>query len=194
MNKSIFSDSQVLEQLKNSKLFFILILAIFILVSLKVLFPSPTSTNNGDGTLVQTPAVHAAVNQWRKWEEEIEKDLANFLSHLRGAGKVQVMVSLQNDESYQRAVDVDKKVSITTETDPAGGKRTIREEQHSERTVQDQSSGTVSTVFLGKTAPTVRGVIVIAEGAADPQVKANLAHAVATYFGIPLYKVQVLEK
>ena len=49
-------------------------------------------------------------------------------------------------------------------------------------------------VILSKSYPTVKGVVVIAEGAGNSKVKADILEAVTTAFNIASHKVCILEK
>lgn len=49
-------------------------------------------------------------------------------------------------------------------------------------------------VILSQTYPKVKGVVVTAEGAANPKVKADILDAVGTAFGIASHKICILEK
>lgn len=187
-----FKSSPIWGRIKESKVFYVLTLAVFALIAIKILFPSSPPLQETDTSM---PATSVVTNsQWRKWEGEIERDLAFFLSQVKGAGKVQVMISLEQHEQGERAIDTEKTTVETQELDSAGGERIISEARENQKTVLEQHSGGTTTVWISQTAPVVRGVIVIAEGAKDPTVRVQLARAVQTYFDIPLYKVSVLVK
>ena len=55
-----------------------------------------------------------------------------------------------------------------------------------------QCNGADRPVMVREAKPTIKGVLVIAAGAADSAVKANLTRAVEAGLGIPTYKITVL--
>ena len=55
------------------------------------------------------------------------------------------------------------------------------------------TSGGAETIVLTEIEPTIRGVIVIAEGAADVSVRLKLQNAVITVLGITAERIDVFE-
>ena len=55
-----------------------------------------------------------------------------------------------------------------------------------------KESGTDRPVMVRESKPVIKGVLVIADGAHDSLVKANLSKAVETGLGVPPYKITVL--
>lgn len=63
----------------------------------------------------------------------------------------------------------------------------------SSRPATISGSGGTETIVLTEIEPTVRGVIVIAEGAADVSVRVKLSNAVMTVLGISADRIEVFE-
>lgn len=178
--------------LQNNALFSVVLFSVLVLVAIKMLFPTSLFGSDPEPISTGIIATETSSSDWRKLEEELEKDLSAFLSQVRNSGYVDVMISLEHDGLQERAIDIDLTTTQTEEVDSDGGSRTINEVRETQQTVQDSISGQTRTVWLSKKAPQIRGVIVVAEGAANSEVKARLSDAVRTYFNIPAYKICVL--
>ena len=108
----------------------------------------------------------------------IERRLETVLSRMAGVGKVTVMLTLDQTEEQVLAVDGRSSSSETgssTESRPA--------------TVSEGSKE--SPIVLTERLPRVRGVIVVAEGAANISVRMNISAAVSTVLGIDEKCVEV---
>ena len=108
----------------------------------------------------------------------IERRLETVLSRMAGVGKVTVMLTLDQTEEQVLAVDGRSSSSETgssTESRPA----TVSED------------GKESPIVLTERLPRVRGVIVVAEGAANISVRMNISAAVSTVLGIDEKCVEV---
>ncbi len=108
----------------------------------------------------------------------IERRLETVLSRMAGVGKVTVMLTLDQTEEQVLAVDGRSSSSETgssTESRPA----TVSE------------GGKESPIVLTERLPRVRGVIVVAEGAANIGVRMNISAAVSTVLGIDEKCVEV---
>jgi stage III sporulation protein AG len=78
------------------------------------------------------------------------------------------------------------------EKDPAGGVRTTTETKENQQILLGKENGTDKPVMVREIKPPIKGVLIIAEGAYDSTVKANLTKAVEAGLGIPSYKITVL--
>ncbi|GFN35448.1 sporulation stage III protein AG [Tepidimicrobium xylanilyticum] len=118
----------------------------------------------------------------------LEEKLENILSQLKGVGAVKVMITLEDTVEKIPAFNTTKNNETTSEVDSQGGTREIVRE---DMTIQVVTSNEGSLVVLKEIKPTVRGVIVIAEGAEDIRVKEMLYEAVKTVLGVPGNKVEI---
>lgn len=119
----------------------------------------------------------------------LEKKLVNILSKLNGVGKVSAMVTLENSVEKVTAANTTKTSENTVENDSEGGTREIHREDINTQVVTRGSDG--SLLVVKEIKPTIQGVIVVAEGAEDPEIKEMLYDAVKTVLGIKGNKVQV---
>ncbi len=128
----------------------------------------------------------------RSYEEALESKLAILLSQVKGAGSVAVNVALESGGSQEFAKNIVRESRTIQERDTAGGTRTTSENKESEQVLLSRDNGADRPVMVREAKPTIKGVLVIAEGAADSAVKANLTRAVEAGLGIPTYKITVL--
>lgn len=130
--------------------------------------------------------------QVRSYEEALEAKLANLLSQVKGAGAVAVNITLENGLVQEFAKNVVKESRTIQEKDNGGGVRTTQEIKESEQVLLSRENGVDRPVMVREMKPVIKGVLVIAEGAADSAVKANLTRAVEAGLGVPPYKITVL--
>ena len=123
-------------------------------------------------------------------ESAVEERLAQTLSCIRGAGEVRVMITYDTGTQIVPAMSTDVQ-SSTSQSTADGGGSTVSENrtESSSRpaTLQDEA------LVLTEKTPVVRGVIVIAEGAADIGVKLRLQSAVETVLGVDPDCIEVFE-
>lgn len=127
--------------------------------------------------------------------DHTERKLEELLSGMSGAGKVQVMITYYNGIEKITAYDIKKSSSETEEIDSEGGKRTIIESEYESTTLyEDVSSGISLPVVLKEIYPEVKGVVVVAEGAGNAEVREKITRAVSVLMDIPVHRVQVFER
>ena len=125
-------------------------------------------------------------------EVTLEARLEDILSTVRGAGKVRVLVTYATAGERVAAT-----VSTTDESvsETSSGATATRSEQSREMKQPATISvdGGQSPIILVEREPEIRGVIVVAEGAADPAVRLSLQRAVQAVTGVPLSCIEVFE-
>ena len=125
-------------------------------------------------------------------EATLETRLEDILCRVRGAGKVRVLItySTAGERVAATVSTLDESVSETS-----GGTTATRSEQSREmrQPATISTEGGQSPIILVEREPEIRGVIVVAEGAADPVVRLNLQRAVQAVTGVPLSCIEVFE-
>ena len=125
-------------------------------------------------------------------EEVLEAKLVKILSQVKGAGKVSVNIAFVNSEQQQYAKNKTNETKTVQEKDTAGGVRTTTESKDSEQILLSKEAGSDKPIVISKVYPEIKGVIVVAQGASNSTVKANLTKAIETGLGIASYKITVL--
>lgn len=125
-------------------------------------------------------------------EEQLSKKLCEILKRVEGAGKVEVSVRLSNSTRSEYAFNTTAGKKTVQERDQSGGTRLTTEGTESEQLVVNRRGSGEEPVVQQETAPKVAGVLIVAEGAAQPRVKAKLFEAARVSLGVEPQKITVL--
>lgn len=190
MNEILDKIKKYLEKINNKKfinnLFIILLISIiFLIVANNFLGTKNKDTVESNYEYLE----EIDYNLESDYSAYLEKKLVNILSKLNGVGKVSAMVTLENSVEKVTAANTTKTSENTVENDSEGGTREIHREDINTQVVTRGSDG--SLLVVKEIKPTIQGVIVVAEGAEDPEIKEMLYDAVKTVLGIKGNKVQV---
>ena len=125
--------------------------------------------------------------------EKMEKELEELLGQVDGAGKVKVMITLEQSAELVVLTNVKETQRHTEEngTGNAGkkGRETIREKS----AVYEEASKGKTPYVVKQLYPLVQGVVVIAQGAGTGRVSKELTEAVQALFGLEAHKIKVLK-
>ena len=128
------------------------------------------------------------------YEEQLEKRLSAILSQVAGAGRVEVMVTLESRGERIVEKDTPETSKTVEETDANGGSRTTGEQDWGEETVYyEDGSGGKSPYVVKELEPNIEGVLVLAEGGGSALVKQELLEAVQALFPIEAHKVKIMK-
>ena len=122
-------------------------------------------------------------------ERLVEQRLEEVLSCIRGAGKVRVMVTYDTGVEVVPIMSTDTQTS-TSESVTASGQTVNQNQTESQTPVTGRES---EPLVLTEKQPRIRGVLVVAEGAADIAVRINLMNAVQTVLGVDARCISVYE-
>ena len=120
---------------------------------------------------------------------ELEVKLKNILSNISGVGDVEVLITYAQTSSVNPIYNQDMQQSVTEEEDTNGGKRTISSTNNKKEVVYSNNNIITQSV----SSPEIQGAVVIAKGAGQASVKANIIQAVEAATGLSTYKIQVFE-
>ena len=137
-----------------------------------------------------TPANETAAHAQER--DALERRLIEVLSKIRGAGRVDVLVTYETNGEIVTATvrQTDEDVKDANGTGGSETSRTVREV--TEPATVETQDGHVPIVLYEK-EPVVRGVVVVAEGASDFSVREKLQAAVHAATGIPVARIEVFE-
>ena len=125
-------------------------------------------------------------------EAEVEARLAEVLGAIRGAGRVEVMITYETGSELIPAMSVNSDSNEVETLDGEKSSTTRKMTESSEPATLAGSDGN-STIILVEKKPVARGVIVVAEGAADIGVRLDLQRAVKAVLNIPLTSIEIFE-
>lgn len=127
-------------------------------------------------------------------EEFMAQKLQQMLEQVEGAGKVKVTIRLENSTATEYAVNTSTGKKTTQEKDQSGGTRTLTEDTDTGQLVLVTRNGEETPVLSREIAPTLAGVLVVADGAVNPQVKAELFRATQVALGVEPQKVVIMAR
>lgn len=142
------------------------------------------------GTESEEPRMECDISYGDYWETKLE----GSLSSLDGAGKVEVLITLKESEERILAKDIPTVSSSTIEKDAQGGTRTVLEDKQEESTIYTVNSSGREVPYVSKIVqPVVEGVVVLAQGGDDAEVRQNIIETIQVLFGIDANKIRVVK-
>lgn len=139
-----------------------------------------------------TPAAHTPAASYLAQEISKETRLAEFFSLVEGAGEVRVMLGFSGVSETVFATDSTASDSITREEDSQGGTRETHQTQHSQQTVIISAGGGSHPLVVMESEPVIKGIVIIAQGGNDANVRAALTRAAQAVLGLEAHRIQVL--
>jgi len=126
------------------------------------------------------------------YREKLEQELAGMLSRVKGVGKVVMLVALESGPGGVYGENREATIRRTQEEDGAGGSREIEENTSRTEVVITREGQSERPLLLLEVKPRLRGVLVIAEGAGDPQLREQLVLALQAGLGVAAHRITVL--
>ncbi|NLY56286.1 MAG: hypothetical protein GX058_07235 [Firmicutes bacterium] len=129
------------------------------------------------------------------YELMYEQSLRETISAIAGTGEVIVDVFLASSSraEYARSLDTSEKITQNQAESGSVTQQTTESRTNSQVTLV-RSGSWEEPIVVQTFAPEIQGVLVIAEGAANPRIKLELTRAVCTALDIPAHRVRVLSK
>lgn len=189
MEKIIDKIKKYLNQISNKELirnlFILLIIGIILFILADILkgIDNIELTETEEEKIIDT-----SDNLQNDYNSILEDKLEDILSQLKGVGEVKVMLTLEDTTEIIPAFNTTKNNETTNEIDSQGGTREVVRE---DMTIQMVTESEGEPIVLKEIKPNIRGVIVIAEGAENMEVKEIVYEAVKTVLGIPGNRVEV---
>jgi stage III sporulation protein AG len=128
------------------------------------------------------------------YEKKYENQLKKALEEMLGVNDVTVVVTI--DSTDQKVLEKNKSIKsqTTEETDKEGGQRKVQETSTDEQLVITRSGDKEVPIVVETKKPEIRGVLVVAKGAGNIQVKTWIVEAVTRVLGVPSHRVAVMPK
>lgn len=175
----------------------IAIVGVICLIAGSVIFEGSSTKGVTDSTLdsISNAATVETIKQSTEDpKNEMENSLASILSKIKGAGKVDVMITFYSGNESIPALDVKTSESDTSEKDKEGGSRIIKQSDIENKTIYEENDGVKKPFILKELLPKVKGVVIVADGVEDIEVKSNLAKATEALLEVAAHKIQVFER
>lgn len=146
----------------------------------------------------QEPAAASDLETFKQSEEgqkqDLEKNLQSILSKIKGAGKVDVMITFYSSNESIPAVDKKTSENDTQERDKEGGTRSIKQSDEDNSIIYEENQGVKKPFIVKEILPEVKGVVIVSDGAGDAVIKSNLAKATEALLNVAISKIQVFER
>ncbi len=120
------------------------------------------------------------------YKTEMEKQLKTILSQVKGVGSTEVMITLENDGQTFFASDVKAEHQNRDGTEQNTEEKTYL--------LKNDAGGGESPVVIQQGKPNISGVLVIAEGAKNADIKNDIIRAVRAVLGVKAHRIEVLER
>lgn len=128
------------------------------------------------------------------YERAYEVQLKEALDSIVGVSDVSVVVNVDATEKQVLEKNRKSQTQLTDETDREGGKRKVEDQSTDEQLVIIQNGEKEVPIIVETKKPAIRGVLVVAKGADNIQVKKWIVEAVTRSLDVPSHRVSVLPK
>ena len=174
------------EKRVENLVFLLVILVITLIIINTILKGEETKENNGLVSF-ETESI-SKVNSYENVSKsnELEEKLEIILSKIKGVSNANVLITYSETEEIVPIYNLNNSKSKTEE-----GEKVTEEETISKDIILDTSSNALVQKII---SPKIEGAIIIADGADNLEVKANIISAVEVVTGLASHKIQVFEK
>lgn len=152
--------------------------------------PGPSNGDSSTAVMGGSPATDIIA----EYENIYESQLRDILASVVGVGGVEVMVNLESTPELVVEKNRNIRSSTNQEMDKEKATRNQNEQSRDEQLVIVQGGKQDQPVVVKTLKPRVRGVLVVAKGADNIQVKAWITEAVQKVLDVPAYKISILPK
>jgi stage III sporulation protein AG len=137
---------------------------------------------------------HNDDSSMRSYEDQYENQLKEALDQITGVSEALVVVNVESSEKKVYEKDENTQSQHTNEEDKEGGKRSIEEKSSEEQIVVIQDGDKEVPIISETRKPKVSGVLVVAKGADNIQIKKMILEAVTRVLDVPVHRVSVQPK
>ena len=175
------------KSVENLILLAILLIIVIVAINYIWKYNGKAKKDNANSTkvLADTNIIEENTSQ----NNDLEQKLKKILSNISGVGEVEVLITYSQTSVVNPIYNEDYGESVTEEEDTSGGKRKVSSTTNKKEVVSSNNDVITQSV----TSPQIQGAVVIAKGAGDANVKANIIQAVEAATGLSTYKIQVFE-
>ena len=163
------------------------ILLIIVIVAINYIWKDNGKTKKDNANSTKVLADTNIIEENTSQNNDLEQKLKKILSNISGVGEVEVLITYSQTSVVNPIYNEDYGESVTEEEDTSGGKRKVSS------TTKEVVSSNNDVITQSVTSPQIQGAVVIAKGAGDANVKANIIQAVEAATGLSTYKIQVFE-
>ncbi len=175
---------------KEQVLSILLVTAILLLA----FWPSKSQMDDAQGEAEQSQPVQEQENQEMEDERKnLESELKRMLEQVDGVGLVDVAVTLESMGTKTVEKDVPDSSSSSSKNGGGESEKSENKTTQEETVYLEDADGTKTPYVIRQTMPEVRGVLVIAQGADDPRIVAEIKEAAMALFHLDAHKIKVMK-
>lgn len=176
---------------KKEQIFILLLIGVLLLV---IALPTKETPKEQDPALLSSGSSDGWSDDPAKdWTEYLEQKFQAALSQVDGVGRAEVILTVHSGgralvekDEQQQEDHTGEKADSTTD-----GSSSI---QYSENTVYEKDSSGKELPFVSETIlPEITGVLVLAQGAADGEIRTEITEAAMALFGLEAHKIKVMK-
>lgn len=187
---------KLMQKLKNMKkdqwLIIILAGVLLFVIVLPTGGTKKTKEKTKTETQQRTVGEEASEEGAEAYETYLEKRLETLLSKMEGVGKIQVMVTLE--DNGEQVLEKDEKESRTNTEEGSGeSARKATEVNLEYATIFVEENGNKTPYIIQVKNPKVKGVVVVCEGGGNSSVAQNISKAIGALFSIETHKIMVMK-
>lgn len=175
-----FKDWSLLKKIKQVKHIGLIVTIIFVLILLIILFGNFDFLNLTKTGKTTSQSGGYTYTSSSEYAENLEYKLKTIISKIKGAGNVDVMLTLESGTNLLLA---------NNETQNVGSDDVAIV---SASPIILEQNGNNLPLVIGEVLPKIRGVIVVSSGASDISVRLNILHAVQTLLNLDDMQIQIL--
>ncbi len=178
----------IIKKLKSIKNIEIIIAVLIICVMLLIYF---SSIGGGKSSSNSSTINDIKYTDAETYVKDLETRIGSTLSKIDGAGEVSVVITLSSSSEFIIAKDVEQTTHSESVTE--NGVTTKTEEiVVIEKPLLINGSSGDEPLILMEIMPKIAGVVVVAEGAKDVNVKLNLLKAIQALITVPSGNIEIL--
>lgn len=174
-----------LEKLMNSKLKYVVLLGLIGIILILI----STTTKKKENTKKQEAKETYKAMDTKEYEQQLENKLKSIISKIKGVGKSDVFITLENgiENIYANS---EKKTTNSNEN--FSGKMSKKNDLQKDVVVIDGNKGKKALMITQK-EPTIKGVLVVCEGADNVHVVKQITDAVSKSLNIKKNRLSVVK-
>lgn len=130
----------------------------------------------------------------RDYEVYLQNEMKSALEMIAGVEDVKVVIYMDASEKKEFERNTVTQKQVTEEADQEGGKRTVEDTSINEQLVITKDGDKEGPIVTQTIKPKVSGVLVVAKGADNIQVKKWIIEAVTRALDVASYRVSVMPK
>ena len=169
----------MVKKIKKEQLLIGALIGILVLV---IAIPVPKTEKNK-----QTEAVKEEISEK---EYSMEAELKEILQRISGVGRTEVFITYEDEGKI--VVEKDESVSeeLIEEADSSGGTRTTTSTRNEKATVYGNAD---EPYVIQELSPTIKGILVVAEGGGNMTVKKQIQETIEALFGLDSHKISIMK-